>query len=159
MLKPAILFKEEITRMFQELYYTDEMMYVTGCNENWVPEIADTPDESTIQFAILNSKNECIGYVGFRVDWYSSCAYNFAIISFDKGNINIASALKEVVDKITNEYHLRRMEWRMIGGNPVEKHYDKFCNSYSNSNKYVLHEAMRDRHGKYHDDIIYEILF
>lgn len=30
MLKPAILYKNQITNGFQEYYYTDDMMYETG---------------------------------------------------------------------------------------------------------------------------------
>ena len=46
----------------------------------------------------------------------------------------------------------------MVGGNPVEKHYDKFCKKY-HGKKFVLTDAIKDRYGKYHDDIIYEIIF
>ena len=46
----------------------------------------------------------------------------------------------------------------MVGGNPVEKHYDKFCKKY-HGKKFVLTDAIKDRCGKYHDDIIYEIIF
>ena len=46
----------------------------------------------------------------------------------------------------------------MVGNNPVEKHYDKFCKKY-NGNKYILKDALRDKQGIYHDDVIYEIVF
>ncbi len=158
MLKPAILYKDAITKAFQERYYTDDMMYETGCNENWSPNIPECPDEFTFQFAIVDKADKCVGFIGFKVDWYSSCAYNFGIMSFDKGNIIVGMALKEVMDKIINEFKLHRIEWRMVGGNPVEKHYDKFCEQYR-GNKYVLHDAIKDRYGAYHDNIIYEIIF
>lgn len=51
-----------------------------------------------------------------------------------------------------------RIEWRMVGGNPVEKHYDKFCQKYRGK-KYVLTDVLKDRCGKYHNDVIYEIIF
>jgi hypothetical protein len=158
MLKPAVLYKEQITKKFQERFYTDDMMYETGCNENWSPNIPDCPDESTFQFAIVDKADHCIGFIGFKVDWYSSCAYNFGIMSFDKGNIIIGRALNEVIDKVINEFKIHRIEWRMVGGNPVEKSYDRFCKKY-NGNKYVLHDAIKDKYGKYRDNIIYEIIF
>lgn len=157
MIKPAILYKDQIIKKFQERFYTDDMMYETGCNENWSPNIADCPDEFTFQYAIVDYEN-CIGYIGFKVDWYSSCAYNFGIMSFDKGNIVVGMALKEVMDKIINDFKVHRIEWRMVGGNPVERTYDKFCEEH-NGNKYVLHDAIKDRYGKYRDSIIYEIVF
>jgi hypothetical protein len=46
----------------------------------------------------------------------------------------------------------------MVGGNPVERSYDRFCNKYGGT-KHVLKDAMKDECGNYHDDIIYEIVF
>ena len=45
----------------------------------------------------------------------------------------------------------------MIGDNPVERSYDKFCKKYHGV-KHVLRDAIKDKYGKYHDDIIYEII-
>lgn len=44
-----------------------------------------------------------------------------------------------------------------VGGNPVEKHYDKFCKLH-NGKKHILKDSIRDKSGNYHDDIIYEIV-
>ena len=46
----------------------------------------------------------------------------------------------------------------MISGNPVEKHYDKFCEKYGGK-KFILADAVKDRQGNYHNDVIYEIIF
>lgn len=46
----------------------------------------------------------------------------------------------------------------MTGGNPVEKHYDKFCQKY-HGEKLILKDVLKDRYGKYHNDVIYEIIF
>ena len=44
-----------------------------------------------------------------------------------------------------------------VGGNPVEKHYDKFC--YRNGgNKVTLHNVVKDANGIYRDEHVYEIL-
>ncbi len=45
----------------------------------------------------------------------------------------------------------------MVGGNPVEKHYDKFCKKHG-GNKHILKDSIRDMNGNYRDDIIYEII-
>ena len=46
----------------------------------------------------------------------------------------------------------------MVSGNPVEKHYDKFCQKYRGK-KYVLTDVFKDRCGKYHNAVIYETIF
>ena len=42
MLKPAILYKEEIVRKLQESFYTDDMLYVTGSIGTWIPQISES---------------------------------------------------------------------------------------------------------------------
>ena len=62
------------------------------------------------------------------------------------------------MEKIIKEYNVHRISWRMVSGNPVERHYDRFCDKYGGK-KFVLTDAIRDRSGNYHNDVIYEIIF
>ena len=155
MLVPAILYKDQIVREFRKYYYSRDMFYENGCLHNWTPEIIDSPDSGKRQYAIVDKDNNLIGYLGFTIDWYSSNVYNFGLFSFDRGNPIIGKDLFTKMEELVNRFH--RIEWRMIGGNPVEKHYDKFCKKY-NGTKHVLKDAIRDADGNYRDDIIYEIV-
>lgn len=157
MVVPAITYKDEIIQKIQKLYYSEDMMFLCGCLDNWVPNIEICPDGSRIQLAIINDSNTLIGYLGYSIDWYSSCAYNFGVVSFDKGNILVGKALFDELEKLINEYKLHRIELRMIEGNPIEKHYDSFCKKY-NGTKHVLRDVFRDKQGNYHNDNIYEII-
>ena len=158
MLIPAILKKQEIEQAFKRYYYTDDMMYETGGLNNWTPNIQEETESGRFQYAIVNSKEDLIGYLDYHIDWYSSCASQFGLISFDRGNPIVGKDLFNEMNKLINDYKLHRIEWRMIGGNPIEKHYDKFCFSH-NGTKHILKDAFKDKYGKYHDDIIYEIIF
>lgn len=155
MLVPAILYKEQIIKEFQKRYYTEDMLLITGSLEQWVPSIADEPDEGKFSYAIINNENELIGYLGYWVDYYCSKADNFCIISFDKGNPIIGKDLFDKMNELLSRLH--RIEWRMVSGNPVEKHYDKFCQLHG-GRKHILKDAFRDACGKYRNDIIYEIV-
>ena len=157
MLVPAILYKDEIANKFLSYNYTEDMFNFTGCLVNYQPEIKEDSDDSFYQYAIIDN-GKLIGYFAYIINWYSSCAYQFGLFSFDKNNKMIGLDIYREVKKIINNYHIHRIEWRMIGGNPVEKHYDRFCNKY-NGKKFVLTDAIRDRNGEYHNDVIYEILF
>ena len=158
MLVPAILYKEEIAKNFKKYYYTDDMMYETGYLDNWNPEIHENPDACTYQYAIVDSNEKLIGYLAYTIDWYSSNAYSFGLISFDRGNPIIGRDLFNEMEKLIHEYKLHRIEWRVVSGNPVKKHYDKFCKKY-NGKKFVLTDVFKDRYGNYHNDVIYEIIF
>ena len=136
-------------KYFKELTADDQVLSLnpkTQCLE-W----------STINsFHLYDIEDELIHFNSGMIDVLVT--KNHRMYAFDKGNILIGKALKEIMDKLINEYHLHRIEWRMIGGNPVERSYDRFCKKY-NGNKYVLKDVFKDRQGKYHDDCIYEIIF
>lgn len=155
MLVPAILYKEQIKTEFQKRFYTMDMLYETGCNSQWCPDISDEPEEGVFEYAIINGRGKLIGYLSYQVDYYSSNAYNFGLMSFDRGNPIIGKVLFEKMEELVSTMH--RLEWRMIGGNPVERHYDRFCAKYGGA-KYILHDSVRDKNGKYHDNVVYEII-
>ena len=157
MLVPAILYKDEIHHRIAEYAYSEDMIYYTGYLGFSLPTFDDNSDGGCYQYAIVDN-GKLIGYFTYSIDWYSSCARCFGLFSFDRNNRTIGLDVYRELKKIINDYHIHRIEWRMIGENPVEKHYDKFCQKY-HGNKFILTDAIKDRCGKYHDDIIYEIIF
>lgn len=154
MLIPAICRKNEIEEAFNKYYYTDDMLYETGSLQNWHPKISE--ECGCVQYAIIDNE-KLIGYFSYYIDWYASSASQFGLFSFDRGNSVIGQDILSEIKKILYAYKLHRIEWRMVGGNPVQRHYDKICERF-NGRKLVLRDAIKDRYGKYHDDIIYEII-
>ena len=157
MLIPAILKKSEIIEAFKRYYYSDDMMYETGGLSNWLPNIQEETESGRFQYAIVDSEEKLLGYLDYHIDWYNSCASRFGLISFDRGNPIIGKDLFDELNKLLNIYKLHRIEWRMVGGNPVERSYDKFCKKF-NGTKHILKDVIKDKYGIYHDDIIYEII-
>lgn len=155
MLVPAILYKERIREEFQKYYYTIDMLYETGCICNWSPEIAECPNESQFQYAIVDENEKLIGYLEYSVDWYVSKAYSFGLFSFDRGNILVGRDVFDKLEELIKTLH--RVEWRAVGGNPACRGYDNFIERH-NGMKHVLKDSIRDKNGNYHDDIIYEIV-
>lgn len=133
------------------------MTYFSGWLGDSIPDIQDNENCGYIRYAIVDD-NKLIGYFAYQVDWYAPCARSFGLFAFDRNNRTIGLDVYREMKKIINDYHIHRMEWRMVGGNPVEKHYDKFCKKY-NGKKLVLTDSFKDRYGKYHNDVIYEIIF
>ena len=136
MLEPAMLHKEAILNGLKKYIYKDD-----GCD---------------YRFAIID-ENKVIGYFCYTYDMHSKCLRNFGLYSFDRGNPIIGKDILYEIKRIIKEYQPHRMEWRMVSGNPVEKHYDRFCKRY-NGRKFVLTDVFKDRYGNYHDDIIYEVI-
>ena len=155
MLKPAILYKEEIVRKLQESFYTDDMLYVTGSIGTWIPQISECPDQYTFQYAIVNDSDKLIGYMAYNVNWYDSKVYNFGLFSFDKGNVIVGKEVFEKMEELVNNFH--SIYWRAVSTNPACRSYDHFVERHGGT-KHILKDYHKDKQGNYYDDIIYEIV-
>lgn len=155
MLVPAILYKDEIEELCMKNYYTEAMLFETGALDNWCPTIHEQPSANQFQFASVNKEGELLGFICYTVDWYADVAYNFGMMSQQTANAAFAKDVFNKMEELVSRHH--RVEWRMVEGNPVEKHYDKFCFKHG-GNKYVFADRIRDKDGNFRDDIMYEIV-
>ena len=105
MLVPAILYKDKIIEQFQMKFYSIDMLYETGSNSQWCPSIPDEPDEGCFDYAIIDSSKNLIGYLSYQIDYYSSNAYNFGLMSFDRGNPIIGKDLFEKMEQLVSTMH------------------------------------------------------
>ena len=154
MLVPAILYKTEIEKAFASELYTKDYFYYYGyAYGNSIPEIKT--EDNLYQYAITNKDGKLIGYLAYSMYTHADSANSFSLYSFDRGNPIIGKDLFEKLEELIQKHH--RIEWRMIAGNPVKKHYDKFCEKH-NGNIVVLHDVCKDDAGFYHDEYIYEIV-
>lgn len=169
MIVPAINYKEEIEKQFALLQYTDKMLWYTGSIDNYDLEVTTEGDQ--YQFAIA-FQDELIGYISFRVDWYCSIAFNFSLIRFKdtifsagfeiETPIIMADAIREVM-RMIESFHLHKIDFRCVSGNPAEKKYDKIVGKIIEKGKYnvevlTFRDNIKDRQGKYHDTICYELI-
>lgn len=158
MLKPAIMYKDQIQNEVKSKFYTESMLFYEGTNGSYTISIPEESEPGKYYYASVDSNGNLVGYIGFDVELYERMAYKFGIMSFDEGNITLAYDLNDVIDTLINKFHLHRIEWRAVSGNPACRAYDRFCEKYK-GNKCVLHDVIRDVGGKYHDLYIYELLF
>lgn len=154
MLVPAILYKEEIIREFKKLYYTEDLFLESGWLGQSHPRIEDESSPGYFQYAIIDN-SRLLGYLSYQVNYYTSTAYNFDLLSFDKGNIIVGRDVFNKLEELISIFH--RVEWHMAGGNHSERSYDRFCKKH-NGKKHILKDALKDVKGNYRDDVIYEIV-
>jgi hypothetical protein len=155
MIIPAITVKEEIEKLFTKKYYSDDMFYYVGGLDNFPLNISNSTECGKYEWAIMD-EDKVIGFIGYSVDPYSQGVYNFGLMSFDDKNPKIGIGIKEVIQEILDS-NVHRIEWKMIAGNPVERHYDFWCKRY-NGTKIKLRDVTKDKHGEFHDSYIYEII-
>lgn len=153
MLIPAIAKKKEIEELFARNLYNDNMFLYVGCGHcNYIPDLK--PEDGVYDWAIVDKTDNVVGYFSYRIVTYTESVQHFRLISFASNpiiGIDVYRKMKELV----STYH--RIEWCMVGGNPVEAHYDKFCARYG-GRKLKLQDATKDSQGMFRDMYIYEII-
>lgn len=152
MLIPAILKKEELERLFAEHIYDDNMFFYNGYSYcNTIPDF--TPKENWYKWAIVDG-DTLLGYFAYYIDTFSDTVCRFGLYSFKRSTIIGADVYRKMKELISRHH---KVEWRMIAGNPVERHYDKFCTRY-NGYKTILHDVTKGLDGNYVNEYIYEII-
>ena len=159
MLVPAICYKDQIIRYSDELRYTKKMMFYNGCVETGRMQITEEPTEGRYQWAVVDRDNQLVGYIGYQVDYFSSGAYGFGLISFSDNKTVMAEGILQAMKHIEN-MKLHRIEWRCVGDNPAFTRYIKICNRLTDYdfNKCCLHDIFKDAYGQYHDCWIFELI-
>jgi hypothetical protein len=172
MLKPAYLYKEQLEKKFAEIMYNDDyFLYMGYAHGHELPKIE--PKDNVYQWAIVSPERvtnvdeygnitepveipeKIIGWFAYQIQPETDTVLNFGLYSFDRGNPVIGLDVYRKMEELI--FNHRRIEWRVIGGNPVVKYYDKFCEKYG-GNKVTLHSVVKDQNGVYRDEHIYEIL-
>ena len=157
-LRPAILYKEKIWKEIEKRYfYEDDMFYASSSLENFLPDIKHDSREDHFQYAIVDT-DKLIGYVEYRANYYISRASQFLIFSFAdtaREKYQFGKVVYQVIDELVHQMYI--LEWLAVQGDPACRAYDKLIKRY-HGQKLVIHDAHRDKYGKYHDNYIYEIL-
>ena len=153
MLIPAVNRKEDVYVKFAEILYTEDYWYYVGwagCHD--IPKIE--PEDDRWDWISVDKTGEICGFMSYHIDPVTDRVSHFGIISFNHKSIIFAQDFKKKMDELVKEHHT--LEWRMIGGNPVKKHYDAFCKKY-NGSCHEYHDVCRDLNGKYRNEYVYEI--
>ena len=157
MLVPAIVYKEELEKIFARMAY-DEMMsrYLCGTIEHFQLYIQPLDNDRKFQYTVVNDHEELIGYIEYRLDLYDSTAWRWGLMSF-KNDPAFSTAVRQILDKLINEIHIRRMTFGVMNDNPVKRHYDRFAKRFNRHYIHEFHDVTKDSGGNYHGYTEYEI--
>ena len=162
MIIPAICKAEEIREAFNRMRYSDAAMYFNGCLDEGEMIIPKEPSNGRIQYAIVDSSDNLIGYIGYFMDYYSESIYGFGLINFTgKPNALIMNAIQLVIKQIL-KLNPHRVEFRAVGGNPANKGYKKICDNMAKydykTTIHTLTDYIKDKYGNFRDSYIYELI-
>lgn len=102
----------------------------------------------------IDKDDKVAGYLSYQIDHCSRSLYNFGLIGFAKNNTPF---IRECIRHLLNQ-KAHRCEFWAWADNPANKIYQRLINRYNGTQAGRLHNSGYFD-GKYHDSIIYEILF
>lgn len=156
MLEPAICNQEILRRKFSKLLYTDEYYYYTGyIHASTLPTFE--AEDNHYDYAVVFDYNVS-GYFSYQIDPSTDTVYNFGLMSFN-GNPQVLHECYLKFQELVENH--RRIEWRMIGGNPIKPLYDKLIQKYKDkyyTNILEFKDVLKDKKGEYQNSYIYEIV-
>lgn len=157
MLKPAQLYRDRLRNELLKSWYKPENIFWSGWTGDEITEIPDN-NYSNHYFVSVDRFENIIGYISYSIDWAAMNAYNFGIISFDKGNILFAKDLYGAVCDLFEVYHMNRIGWFSYSGNPAIRGYRNFIKRHGGRECGYRHQCVKLQDGKLHDSIEFEIL-
>lgn len=157
MIKPAILYKEQLLQKYSEIMYDITYQYYFGYPSTWLPEVPDNTGDGHY-FVSVNKNNEVLGYVTYGINHLSKSCFNFGVISFDKGNINFIKDVYQIINNIFNLYHFNRIEWNCFADNPAIKGYRNFIKKCGGREVGYLKATNVLMDQKLHDSVLFELM-
>lgn len=158
MLDLAYNHEEEIKKKMLDTWYDDKYKFyhASTYREKYELEKSDG-DWNSRQFVSLNSKGEVIGLIGYGIERTTEIANGFGAINFSDNKAVFGLDLAKVIDDIFCKFNLRKMEFSVVVGNPIEKSYDKIIAKYGGRIIGISKQHLRLIDGEYYDEKIYEI--
>lgn len=153
MLKPAILYKEQLEKLFAEKLYSKEMFFYSGYGgEYFIPEIK--AENGKQQYAIIDSNDDVIGFLSYGINIHTGDIYHFGLFGF-KNSPRLGKELNDKLEELLEKY--KRIEWICVDNNPVLKHYIKFCEDH-NGQMIHLHNCLVDEEGITRGRYLFEVM-
>lgn len=157
MLKLAYIYKDKLNKKYVNIAFDERYKFYITQYWNYNIDISDNSWD-VIQMVSIDKNDNVIGYLSADIDRTSNKISCIGAINFDK-NINLVFSrdfykfLKDLFEK----YNFRKIEWRVIMGNPAEKMYDKIIEKYGGSVIGIRKESVVTPDGVLRDEKEYEI--
>jgi hypothetical protein len=157
MLDYAKKYEDELRVIFNNIAF--DMNYKFAFYNSW-RDVFNLPN-STYDYNSFISlyKDVIVGFIGYRINRDDYSAYRMQIINFQKNNSYVFGNDAIICGKnIFEKYNMRKINFDVIVGNPVEKTYDKIVKRYGGKIVGIKEQEIRLIDGKFYDLKEYEIL-
>ena len=156
MLDLAYKYEKELKELFMNTWYDEKyMFYHYGIHHEIYAN--DKNDWNSRQFVSLDSTGKVIGYISYEINRTSDFANGFGAINFSDNKAVFGKDLVQVIDDIFCKFNMRKLQFCVVCGNPIEKNYDKLIKQYNGRIIGIRKQQVKLLDNKYYDDKMYEI--
>ena len=156
MIKPALLYKEELTNKLRETWFKDKYKYYNYSSYFSDFELA-TDTWINQQFVSVDKDNNILGYISYNVQRQTNNADEFGVISFVDNSITFGKDLHQVLLDIFFKFNYNKLSFTVVVGNPIERYYDKTIKKYGGRIVGVKEQEAKLMDSSLYDVKLYEI--
>lgn len=154
MLVPAQLYRDELKQKLIACWYKPEYAYY------FVGEYSEFQLQDNAywrhDFAFIEH-GEVTGFFSYQCNDAARSISQFGLISFSGSGGALMVAVIRHIDQLIKE-GLRRMDWWAVADNPATDLYARLIKRYHGYEVGRMHDC-HYFNGRYHDSILYEVLF
>ena len=155
MIKPAVLYEQEIIDSFKNIFFNEKYKYLYYSGYG-IPQIENNTF-NVHQFASVDNNNNLVGFIYYDVDRTYHAARTLCAVNFTDNYITFGADLVQVIKDIFEKYHFHKLIFNAVIGNPAREKYTKIIERFGGRIVGIAKEDIY-MYGKYHDKIIYEVL-
>lgn len=129
MLAPAILYKEQLEKLYHSIWFDDKYKYY---NYDAVWSTFNVCDKSNDwhEFVSIDKDGQILGVISYYIVRSVPRAQNLGILSFVSNSLIFGRDVLRVIQDIFEKFNLLKLNFSVVIGNPIEKTYDKLCAKY-----------------------------
>lgn len=156
MLKPAILYADQIPKLYQGVWFNDKYKYY-NYNSYWHTFTVEDKTFDWHEFVSVDASGQVIGYIHYYIDRNTLNCMRFGAINFTDNPL-FGKDLLQVIKDIFERFNFHKLSFGMVVGNPIEKTYDRLVEKYGGRITCIEKEETKLDDNKYYDVKRYEIL-
>lgn len=157
MLDLAYKYEDEIKIKMYDTWYDEKYKFYHASVHHDVWE-TDKTDWDERVFVSLDKDGNVIGVIDYHVNRVHDLADGFGAINFtDNHQVTFGRDIVQVIDDIFCKFNMRKIEFAVVVGNPVEKTYDRLISQYGGCITGIIHKHSKLIDGQYYDYKTYEL--
>lgn len=149
--------KEVREKMFDTWYDEKYMFYHYSSYHEPYECHAKDGDWNSREFVSLDSNGNVLGLITYGVNRTHDYVDSLGIINFSDNKVVFGLDVAKVIDDIFCKFNMRKIEFCVVVGNPIERSYDRLVSKYGGRIVGTREKHIKLLDGKYYDDKLYEL--